>query len=148
MRHQNNYMAQEDWINENKPELYYTMIQTAEVVSKRYNISRQEQDKYGLQSQQRMANAQKSGYLEKEIFPLETIKLVKNKETGEISKEAVYLKKDEGNRPETNLEGLSSLNPVMGENAFIITAGNASQLSDGASACIVMSSKKSRKVRA
>ena len=78
-------MAQEDWINKNKPELYYTMIQTAEVVSKRYNISREEQDEYGLQSQQRMANAQKEGYLDKEIFPLETTKLVKNKDTGEIS---------------------------------------------------------------
>ena len=86
-------MAQEDWINKNKPELYYTMIQTAEVVSKRYNISRQEQDEYGLQSQQRMANAQKSGYLDKEIFPLETIKLVKNKCTGRITSETVFLKK-------------------------------------------------------
>ncbi|MBV68978.1 MAG: acetyl-CoA C-acyltransferase [Pelagibacterales bacterium] len=143
--HQNNFKAQEDWINENKPELYYTMIQTAEVVSKRYNISRQEQDEYGLQSQQRMANAQKSGYLDKEIFPLETIKLVKNKDTGEITSETVNIKKDEGNRPDTNLEGLNSLNPVMGENAFI-TAGNASQLSDGASACIVMSSKKAEKL--
>ena len=143
--HQNNFMAQEDWINENKPELYYTMIQTAEVVSKRYNISRHEQDEYGLQSQQRMANAQKSGYLDKEIFPLETIKLVKNKDTGEITSETVNLKKDEGNRPDTNLEGLNSLNPVMGENAFI-TAGNASQLSDGASACIVMSAKKAEKL--
>ena len=143
--HQNNFMAQEDWINKNKPELYYTMIQTAEVVSKRYNISRQEQDEYGLQSQQRMANAQKSGYLDKEIFPLETIKLVKNKDTGEITTESINLKKDEGNRPDTNLEGLNSLNPVMGENAFI-TAGNASQLSDGASACIVMSSKKAEKL--
>ncbi len=143
--HQNNFMAQEDWINKNKPELYYTMIQTAEVVSKRYNISRQEQDEYGLQSQQRMANAQKSGYLDKEIFPLETIKLVKNKDTGEITTESINLKKDEGNRPDTNLEGLNSLTPVMGENAFI-TAGNASQLSDGASACIVMSSKKAEKL--
>ncbi len=143
--HQNNFMAKEDWINKNKPELYYTMIETAEVVSKRYNISRQEQDKYGLQSQQRMANAQKSGYLDKEIFPLETIKLVKNKDTGEITSENIYLKKDEGNRPDTNLEGLNSLNPVMGENAFI-TAGNASQLSDGASACILMSSKKAEKL--
>ena len=143
--HQNNFMAQEDWINKNKPELYYTMIQTAEVVSKRYNISRQEQDKYGLQSQQRMANAQKSGYLDKEIFPLETLKLVKNKDTGEITSETAYLKQDEGNRPDTNLEGLNSLNPVMGEDAFI-TAGNASQLSDGASACVVMSSQKAEKL--
>ena len=143
--HQNNFMAQEDWINKNKPELYYTMIQTAEVVSKRYNISREEQDEYGLQSQQRMANAQNLGYLDKEIFPLETIKIVKNKDTGEISQETAFLKKDEGNRPETNLEGLKSLKPVMGEDAFI-TAGNASQLSDGASACVLMSAKKAEQL--
>ena len=143
--HQNNFKAQEDWINENKPELYYTMIQTAEVVAQRYKISREEQDIYGLQSQQRMANAQKSGFLDKEIFPLETIKLVKNKNTGEISKETVCLEKDEGNRPDTNLEALTALNPVMGEEAFI-TAGNASQLSDGASACVVMNSKKAERL--
>ena len=143
--HQNNFMSQEDWINKNKPELYYTMIQTAEVVSKRYNISREEQDEYGLQSQQRMANAQNLGYLDKEIFPLETTKIVKNKDTGEISQETVCLKKDEGNRPETNLEGLNSLKPVMGEDAFI-TAGNASQLSDGASACVLMSAKKAEQL--
>ena len=143
--HQNNFKAQEDWINENKPELYYTMIQTAEVVAQRYKISREEQDIYGLQSQQRMANAQKSGFLDKEIFPLETIKLVKNKNTGEVSKEAVCLEKDEGNRPDTSLEGLTALNPVMGEEAFI-TAGNASQLSDGASACVVMNSKKAERL--
>ena len=143
--HQNNFKAQEDWINENKPELYYTMIQTAEVVAQRYKISREEQDIYGLQSQQRMANAQESGFLDKEIFPLETIKLVKNKNTGEVSKETVCLEKDEGNRPDTSLEALTSLNPVMGEEAFI-TAGNASQLSDGASACVVMNSKKAERL--
>lgn len=143
--HQNNFMSKEDWINKNKPELYYSMIQTAEVVSKRYNISRDKQDEYGLQSQIRMANAQTSGYLDKEIFPLETIKLVKDKETGEIKKESVYLEKDEGNRPDTNIEALNSLKPVMGEDCFI-TAGNASQLSDGASACLVMNAKKAEKL--
>ena len=143
--HQNNFMAQEDWINKNKPELYYTMIQTAEVVSQRYNISRDTQDEYGLQSQQRMANAQKSGFLDKEIFPLETIKLVKNKDTNEISQEKVCLEKDEGNRPDTNIEGLKSLKPVMGDDAYI-TAGNASQLSDGASACLVVNEKKAEQL--
>ena len=142
--HQNIFMSQEDWITKNKPELYFSMIQTAEVVSKRYNISREKQDEYGLQSQIRMANAQKDGLLDKEIFPLETQKIVKNKETGEISKESVFLKKDEGNRPDTTLEGLKNLNPVMGEDAYI-TAGNASQLSDGASACVLMDSKKAEK---
>ena len=143
--HQNNFMAQEDWINKNKPELYYTMIQTAEVVSQRYNISRDTQDEYGLQSQQRMANAQNSGFLDKEIFPLETVKLVKNKDTNEISQEKVCLKKDEGNRPDTNIEGLKSLKPVMGDDAYI-TAGNASQLSDGASACVVVNAKKAEQL--
>ena len=143
--HQNNFMAQEDWINKNKPELYYTMIQTAEVVSQRYNISRDTQDEYGLQSQQRMANAQNSGFLDKEIFPLETIKLVKNKDTNEISQEKVCLEKDEGNRPDTNIEGLKSLKPVMGDDAYV-TAGNASQLSDGASACVVVNAKKAEQL--
>ena len=143
--HQNNFMAQEDWINKNKPELYYTMIQTAEVVSQRYNISRDIQDEYGLQSQQRMANAQNSGFLDKEIFPLETIKLVKNKDTNEVSQEKVCLEKDEGNRPDTNIEGLNSLKPVMGDDAYI-TAGNASQLSDGASACVVVNAKKAEQL--
>ena len=143
--HQNNFMAQEDWINKNKPELYYTMIQTAEVVSQRYNISRDRQDEYGLQSQQRMANAQNSGFLDKEIFPLDTVKLVKNKDTNEISQEKVCLEKDEGNRPDTNIEGLKSLKPVMGDDAYI-TAGNASQLSDGASACVVVNVKKAEQL--
>ena len=98
-----------------------------------------------MQSQIRMANAQNSGYLDKEIFPLETIKLVKDKETGEIKKESVYLEKDEGNRPDTNIEALKSLKPVMGDDYFI-TAGNASQLSDGASACLVMNAKKAEKL--
>ncbi|MBF95893.1 MAG: 3-ketoacyl-CoA thiolase [Alphaproteobacteria bacterium MarineAlpha9_Bin4] len=142
---QNNFMVQEDWISKNKPELYYSMIETAEVVSKRYNISREKQDEYGLQSQLRMANAQQAGYLDKEIFPLETTKIVKNKETGELTEEKVRLEKDEGNRPSTTLEGLQSLDPVMGPESFI-TAGNASQLSDGASACLVMNAKKAEQL--
>ena len=141
--HQNNFMAKEAWINKNKPELYYTMIETAEVVAKRYNISREDQDEYSLQSQKRMAHAQEAGYLDEEIFPLETKKLVKNKDTKEIKEEIVTLKKDEGNRPETTIEGLRSLEPVMGLDAYI-TAGNASQLSDGASACVIMNSKKAQ----
>ena len=131
------------WINKNKPELYYTMIETAEVVAKRYNISREDQDEYSLQSQKRMAHAQEAGYLDEEIFPLETKKIVKNKDTKEIKEEIVILKKDEGNRPETTIEGLRSLEPVMGSDAYI-TAGNASQLSDGASACVIMNSKKAQ----
>ena len=143
-QHQNVFMSQEDWINKNKPELYFTMIQTAEVVAKRYNISREMQDEYGFQSQMRMAAAQKAGLLDKEIFPLSSEKIVKNKETGETSKETVFLEKDEGNRPETTLDGLKGLTPVMGDNSYV-TAGNASQLSDGASACVLMNSKRAEK---
>ncbi len=137
---QNKFMIQEEWINTNKPELYFSMIETAEVVAKRYNISRERQDEYGLQSQKRMANAQQMGYLNDEIAPLSSVKMVKDKETGEISEEKVKLERDEGNRPSTTLEGLSALEPVMGKEASI-TAGNASQLSDGASACVIMDSK-------
>ncbi len=142
---QNNFMAQEEWITKNKPELYFSMIETAEVVSKRYNISRDRQDEYGLQSQIRMAKAQEEGYLSKEIYPLETIKKVKDKETGIISEEKVLLKHDEGNRPSTTIEGLKSLEPVMGPDSYV-TAGNASQLSDGASACLVMNAKKAEQL--
>ena len=141
---QNNFKIKEKWINDNKPELYYSMIETAEVVSKRYGIKRETQDEYGLQSQLRMAKAQEKGYLDKEIFPLESVKLTKNKDTGELLEEKVFLQKDEGNRPSTSLEGLASLEPVMGKDAFI-TAGNASQLSDGASACLLMNRKVAEK---
>ena len=142
--HQNSFKDKNDWIKSNKPELYFSMIETAEVVSKRYNISREKQDEYGFQSQKRMAYAQEKGLLDKEIFPLETTKLVKDKSSGSISEEKVFLSKDEGNRPETTIDGLGKLEPVMGPESFI-TAGNASQLSDGASACVVMDSKEAEK---
>jgi len=116
------------------------MIDTAEVVAKRYNISRESQDEYALSSQLRTAAAQEAGRLDAEIAPLETVKLVTDKETGETSGETVRLTRDEGNRPGTNLEGLAGLKPVMGEGGCI-TAGNASQLSDAASACVVMDAK-------
>ncbi len=116
---------------------YMPMIDTAEVVAKRYGISREAQDEYALQSQQRTAAAQQAGRFDDEIVPLETVKLVKDKETGEIRKERVRLTKDEGNRPNTTLEGLAALQPVRGP-GHTITAGNASQLSDGASACVLM----------
>lgn len=112
------------------------MIDTAEVVASRYNISREAQDEYALQSQQRTATAQAAGRFDDEIVPLPSNKGVMNKETGDISFEDVVLEKDEGNRPETNAEGLAGLRTVR-ENG-VITAGNASQLSDGASAAVVM----------
>ncbi len=117
--------------------VYMPMINTAEVVGKRYSVSRERQDAYALQSQQRTAAAQASGKFDDEIIPVTAKMAVKNKETGETSMKEVTIDKDEGNRPDTTLEGLASLQPVMGPDAMI-TAGNASQLSDGASACVIM----------
>lgn len=116
--------------------IHMPMIDTAEVVANRYSVSREAQDEYALQSQQRTAAGQEAGKFDDEIVPLASNKGVMDRETKEISFEDVNLEKDEGNRPGTNLEGLSSLNPVR-EGGFI-TAGNASQLSDGASASVVM----------
>ncbi len=117
--------------------IYMPMLQTAETVAQRYGISREQQDEYGLRSQQRTAAAQEAGKFDDEIVPVTTVMKVQNKETGEISDKEVTISKDEGNRPETTLEGLSSLKPVMGEGTTI-TAGNASQLSDGSSASVLM----------
>jgi acetyl-CoA C-acetyltransferase len=117
-----------------------TMIETAEVVAKRYYITRERQDEYALQSQQRTAAGQRAGRFDAEIVPLTTRKVVQDKTTGEVREEEVTLAKDEGNRPDTTLEGLTALKPVTGEKGHI-TAGNASQLSDGASACVVMNAR-------
>lgn len=126
------------------PNVYMPMLQTAETVAKRYNISRDAQDEYALQSQQRTAAGQESGKFDDEIVPVTTIMMVKDKASGEVSQQEVTLTKDEGNRPSTSLEGLQSLNPVMGPDA-VITAGNASQLSDGSSASILMEAKLAEK---
>ena len=117
--------------------IYMPMIQTAEVVGKRYTVSRDRQDEYALRSQQRTALAQAEGRFDEEIVPVTATMKVTNKETGETSMREVTLAKDEGNRPDTTLEGLRALHPVMGPEGAI-TAGNASQLSDGASACVLM----------
>jgi len=127
----------EAWLAEHKPELWMPMIETADIVAERYGISRDTQDAYALLSEQRTASAQASGRLDAEIVPLATTKLVKDRQSGEVSEQPVTLERDEGNRPETTAEGLASLAPVRGEE-HTITAGNASQLSDGASACVVM----------
>ena len=142
--HQNKHRANNPWIDENKPELYYSMIQTAEVVSNRYGVARETQDEYALQSQMRTAAAQQAGRLDDEIVPLPSVKLVKDKQTGEVSEREVTLERDEGNRPSTTMEGLAGLDPVMGDDAFV-TAGNASQLSDGASACVVMEGREAER---
>ena len=136
-----------EWVGKTKDEnvirrsqhAYMPMLQTAETVAKRYGVRRDEQDEYALQSQQRTAAAQQAGRFDEELAPMASTKLVANKETGEISQQEVLLEKDEGNRPETTLENLQNLNPVI--DGGCVTAGNASQLSDGASACVVMDSR-------
>ncbi|WJY19404.1 acetyl-CoA C-acyltransferase [Alteriqipengyuania flavescens] len=124
--------------------IYMPMLNTAETVAKRYGISREAQDEYALQSQQRTAAAQAAGKFDDEIVPVTTTHKVKDRETGEVSDVEVTIDKDEGNRPETTLEGLSNLKPVMGE-GMTITAGNASQLSDGSSASVLMEAKVAEK---
>jgi acetyl-CoA C-acetyltransferase len=138
--HFNTHKLHEQWILDHKPELYMPMIDTAEVVAKRYYVTREAQDEYAMLSQRRTADGQQSGRFDAEIVPLPTKKLVQDKNTGETREEDVTLTKDEGNRPDTTLEGLAKLAPVRGEKGHI-TAGNASQLSDGASACVVMDAK-------
>ncbi|MFM7028033.1 MAG: acetyl-CoA C-acyltransferase [Chakrabartia sp.] len=118
-------------------DIYMPMLQTAEVVAARYKISRDRQDEYGLQSQQRTAAAQAAGKFDDEIVACTATMAVTNKETGEVSHKEVTLTKDEGNRADTTLEGLKSLKPVLGPD-MNITAGNASQLSDGSSASVLM----------
>ena len=124
--------------------VYMPMIDTAEIVGKRYEISRERCDEFALRSQQRTAEAQRTGKFDDEIIPVTAKMAVKNKETGEVSMQEVTLDRDEGNRPETTLEGLSKLEPVRGPDK-LITAGNASQLSDGASVSVVMSSELAEK---
>ena len=121
-------------------DVYMTMLQTAEVVAKRYGISRDAMDAYALQSQQRTAAAQAAGYFDAEIVPVDANMAIVNKETKEVTYKDVTITKDEGNRADTTLEGLQSLKPVMGPD-FTITAGNASQLSDGSSSSVLMEEK-------
>ena len=136
----NMFRGTNEWIMKNKPELYLSMIETADIVAARYKVSRESQDEYSLISQQRVAAGQESGKFDDEIVPFTTTMKVQNKETGEITSQEVTLTRDECNRPSTTLEGLAALQPVRGPEHFV-TAGNASQLSDGASVCTVMNSK-------
>lgn len=141
--HMNMYRVPDPRLIKMHEHIHMPMIDTAEVVARRYNVSREAQDEYALQSQQRTAAGQEAGHFDDEIVPLPSNKGVMNKETKEITFEDVVLEKDEGNRPSTTLEGLAGLNPVR-ENGFI-TAGNASQLSDGASASVVMEASVAQK---
>ena len=129
--------ATNEWLVENKPSIYDTMLETSEVVAERYQVSREAQDQFALESQQKTAAGQDAGRYDDEIVPLPSIKKIVDKETEEVTYEEVTLTKDEGNRPGTTLEALAALKPVLGEDKSV-TAGNASQLSDGASACVVM----------
>jgi len=137
----NRHMYKDAWLEDHVPAVYMPMIETADIVASRYGISREAQDQYALESQRRTAAGQQAGRFAEEIVPLPSVMAVTDKVTGEVRHEPVNLRQDEGNRPDTTLEGLAKLKPVRGEGQFI-TAGNASQLSDGASACVVMSDKE------
>ena len=140
----NQFRTRDAWVDQNIHAIYWPMIQTADTVAKRYGISREAQDEYGLESQRRTAAAQQARRFDDEIVPLAAEKVVFDKEGNPAGKEMFTLTRDEGNRPDTNIEGLAKLKPVAGEGNFI-TAGNASQLSDGASASVVMSDKEAQK---
>jgi acetyl-CoA C-acetyltransferase len=139
--------TRDPWLEEHVPQLYMTMLETAEIVAERYQVTREAQDEYALRSQQRTAAAQQAGRFDAEIVPMPSVMLVQDKETGAISHKEVTLKKDEGNRADTTLQGLQGLKPVFKDGQRVkegrfITAGNASQLSDGASAAVVMEEKE------
>ncbi|MEM9221670.1 MAG: acetyl-CoA C-acyltransferase [Pseudomonadota bacterium] len=148
--HRNSFRSKDDAIVERLPALYMTMLETAEIVAERYGVSREAQDEYALSSQQKVAAAQREGRFDDEIVPLDTTMLMKDRETGEVSRQSVTLAADEGNRPQTTLEGLSALKPVFADGMTVktganITAGNASQLSDGASASVVMEAAEAQR---
>lgn len=133
--------SRDTWIEANKPELYLPMIETADIVAARYGISRASQDALALESQRRTASAQEAGRFDSEITPMDVTMSVKDKQSGEVSEQHHTITKDECNRPSTQLEALTKLEPVRGPEHFI-TAGNASQLSDGAAALVLMSSEE------
>ncbi|WP_197918517.1 MULTISPECIES: acetyl-CoA C-acyltransferase [Roseobacteraceae] len=137
--------SRETWIESHKPDLYLPMIETADIVAKRYNVSREAQDELGLQSQQRTAAAQDAGRFDQELTPITVTMAKKDKETGEVSEVEITISQDECNRPSTTLEGLQKLDPVRGPDQFI-TAGNASQLSDGAAALVMMDEKEAERL--
>ncbi len=135
--------AQRIMVDGHKPEVYMSMIETADTVAQRYQVTREAQDDFALMSQQRTAAAQKAGRFDAEIAPMKSVKLMADKDSGKTWTEEVTLARDEGNRPDTSRDGLASLKPVR-EGGYV-TAGNASQLSDGASACVVMDAKVAEK---
>jgi len=139
----NQRMLKEQWVVEHKPQVYWNMLQTAETVAKRYGISRQAQDEYGVRSQQRAAAAAQAGRFTDEIVPFETTMAVADKEAGTVGLKQVTLSADEGIRADTTYEGVAKIRPAVP--GGVIAAGNASQFSDGASMCIVMDAKRAEK---
>ncbi|MGZ5101112.1 MAG: acetyl-CoA C-acyltransferase [Usitatibacter sp.] len=139
----NRHMIREDWLLEHKPEIYWTMLQTAENVSKRYGIPRDKQDEYGARSQQRAAAAAAAGKFSDEIVPIAVTMGVGDKDSGRLFTKQVTLATDEGIRADTTYEGVAKIKPAMP--GGVIAAGNASQFSDGASACVVMSATAAAK---
>ena len=137
--HTNNFMAHEAWLDAHKPEIYWPMLRTAEMVASRYKISREVQDHYGVASQLRAAASQAAGRFDAEIVPLKTTMAVTDKATGAVTQKEVTVSSDEGIRADTTYEGVAKIKPAL--EGGVISAGNASQLSDGASACVVMSAK-------
>ncbi|UJH72076.1 acetyl-CoA C-acyltransferase [Burkholderia cenocepacia] len=133
----NRHMVQEGWLVQHKPEIYWNMLQTVENVAKRYGISKERQDAYGVQSQLRAAAAQEAGRFRDEIVPITVLAGIADKATGRLFTQEVTVSADEGIRPDTTLEGVSKIRSAVP--GGVITAGNASQFSDGASACVVMS---------
>ncbi|MDC0151373.1 acetyl-CoA C-acyltransferase [Paracoccaceae bacterium] len=142
----NTFRAKDPWNVSNRPDLYMSMLETAEVVADRYGVTREDQDKYAAESHRRTANAQSEGRLKAELAPLKTVKKVQDRETKEVTDVEVTLENDEGLRANTTVESLATLQPVFAngqtvEKGNYITAGNASQLSDGAAALVLMSEK-------
>ncbi|TAM02528.1 MAG: acetyl-CoA C-acyltransferase [Paraburkholderia sp.] len=135
----NRHMMMEGWLSQNKPEIYWSMLQTAENVAKRYEIAKDRQDEYGVQSQQRAAAAQAAGLFNAEIVPITVLAGIADKASGQLVTREVTIAADEGIRADTTLEGVSKIRTALP--GGVVTAGNASQFSDGASACVVMNAK-------
>ncbi len=135
----NRHMRADAWLVDHKPEIYWTMLQTAEQVAKRYHISKQAQDEYGVRSQLRAAAAAAAGRFDAEIAPMTTVIGVVDKASGRLARQEVTIAADEGIRSDTTLDGVAKIRAALP--GGVVTAGNASQVSDGASACVVMNAK-------
>jgi acetyl-CoA C-acetyltransferase len=140
----NRQMRIDPWLNEHKPEIYWSMLQTAEQVASRYGISKEAQDEYGVRSQQRAAAAQAAARFADEIVPMTTVMGTVDKASGRISRKEVTVSADEGIRPDTTIEGVRKIRSAL--RGGVVTAGNASQFSDGASACVVMDGKRAERL--